>query len=111
MYPTPPTQTLEADQLTSLLDGIGGLADSMGLKTRRSRHTGDQTTVYGVSHTGLYQKGLTTKIRFWTRDREAEIRITGTTGNDVETFDVTASLNTPARILQGAIEAALAEIA
>ena len=103
-------ETLAGDPLLEILEGVEVLAMRSGLQTRRSTHTADQTTVYGTAHTGTYQNGQTTKLRFWTRDREAEIRITGLTGNDVETFDLTASLNTPTAILQGAIEAALTEL-
>lgn len=103
-------ETLAADPLLEILEQTETMATLVGLRIRRSTHTGDQTTVYGAGHDGLYQNGKTTKLRFWTRDREAEIRITGLTGNDVETFDLTASLNTPTPILQGAIEAALTEL-
>ncbi len=103
-------ETYQPDLLLEILEQVETMATLVSLRIRRSTHTADQTTVYGADYDGLYQSGQTTKLRFWTRDREAEIRITGLTGNDVETFDVTASLNTPAPILQGAIEAALTEL-
>lgn len=98
---------LEAIDYLEVLESAESLAQSMGINTRRHTYHPDVLTVYGRQHTGLYQNGRTTKLRFWTRDSEVEVRITGTTGNDVETFDLTFSLTTPASILQGTILAAL----